>query len=88
MTRDANLGTYAPAAPEHYVWWFPGSPVKVHLELGVAQRLKDRLEQFPPGAPEEGLLFGRALDGTTEILDFDPLILETAADLSLKKRSS
>jgi hypothetical protein len=74
MTRDAaKLATYAPApAPEHYVWWFPGSPVKVHLELGVAQRLKNRLDQAA-GAPQQGFLFGRALDGITEILDFDPL---------------
>jgi hypothetical protein len=74
MTRDAaKLATYAPApAPEHYVWWFPGAPVKVHLELGVVQRLKNHLDQSP-GAAQQGLLFGRVLDGITEILDFDPL---------------
>jgi len=81
MTRDAvKLATYAPApAPEHYVWWFPGSPVKVHLELSVAQKLKDRLEQSPQ-TPQQGLLFGRALDGTTEILDFDPLTTSSALE--------
>jgi protein TonB len=44
----------------------------VHLELRVAQRLKNRLDQAA-GAPQQGFLFGRALDGITEILDFDPL---------------
>ena len=78
----AKLATHTPApAPEHYVWWFPGSPVKVHLELDVAQRLKNRLEQSSPGTPQEGFLIGRALDGTTEILDFDPLISSSALDV-------
>jgi hypothetical protein len=46
----------------------------VHLELGVVQRLKDRLDQSSGGdAAHQGLLFGRVQDGITEILDFDPL---------------
>jgi hypothetical protein len=59
--------TLVPADPKHYVWWFPGSPVKVHLDLQVVQRLKDGL----PGT-SEGLLFGRMQNGAAEILDFQP----------------
>jgi hypothetical protein len=68
----ATIETLVPADPKHYVWWFPGSPVKVHLDLQVVQRLKERLRSNGPGTSEEGLLFGRALDGAAEILDFQP----------------
>ena len=64
--------------PKYYVWWFPGSPVKVHLALGVVQRLTERLQ---PSVRDEGLLFGRTLDGTTEILDFQPASGRTISDL-------
>ena len=60
------------ADPKRYVWWFPGSPVKVHLDLQMVQRLKDRLQDFGTGAAEEGLLFGRTVEGAVEILDFQP----------------
>jgi protein TonB len=60
------------ADPKHYVWWFPGSPVKVHLDLQMVQRLKDRLENHGPRAAEEGLLFGSVSDGAAEIFDFQP----------------
>jgi hypothetical protein len=56
----------------YYVWWFPGSPVRVHLSLDVVRRLA---EQLRPGGAEtarEGLLFGKAVDGATEVLDFQP----------------
>jgi len=81
MPRDAvTIATCQPVAPpNHYLWWFPGSPVKVHLELSVAQRLKDRVEHSP-AAVQEGLLFGRALNGTTEILEFEPLANVSAPD--------
>ena len=68
----ATTETLVPADPRHYVWWFPGSPVKVHLDLQVVQRLKDRLQGTEVGATEEGLLLGRTLDGAAEILDFQP----------------
>ena len=58
-----------PTTPTQYVWWFPGSPVKVHLDLHVVQRLKDQLKS---GAQQEGLLFGRTRDGATEILEIEP----------------
>lgn len=68
----ATTETLVPADPKHYVWWFPGSPVKVHLDLQVVQRLKERLQGIGIGTSEEGLLFGRVLDGAAEILDFQP----------------
>ncbi len=61
-----------PADPKHYVWWFPGSPVKVHLDLQLVKRLRDRLHSIGTGAVEEGLLFGRTCEGAAEILDFQP----------------
>jgi hypothetical protein len=68
----ATIETRVPADPRRYVWWFPGSPVKVHLDLQVVQRLKERLRDIGTGTSEEGLLFGRTLDGAAEILDFQP----------------
>jgi hypothetical protein len=68
----ATTDTLAPADPKHYVWWFPGSPVKVHLDLGVVQRLKDGLRGTEAGISGEGLLFGRVKNGAAEILDFQP----------------
>ena len=64
--------------PRYYVWCFPGSPVKVHLALDVVQRLKERLK---PAIQDEGVLLGRALDGATEILDFQPASGRTISDL-------
>jgi len=66
-------GTLAKAEPKHYVWWFPGSPVKVHLDLQVVHRLRQRLGDAQAGIPEEGLLLGRTGGGATEILDFLPV---------------
>lgn len=60
----------ASAGFNYYVWWFPGSPVRVHLALDVVRRLKEQLHLAGPQAPEEGLLFGRAADGATEVFDF------------------
>ena len=60
----------ASADPKHYVWWFPGSPVKVHLDLGVVKRLQDRLNRGGQPVVEQGLLFGRTHGEITEILDF------------------
>ena len=65
----ATTETLVPADPKHYVWWFPGSPVKVHIDLQVVQRLKDGL---PGTGTSEGLLFGRVQNGAAEILDFQP----------------
>jgi hypothetical protein len=59
----------APADPKHYVWWFPGAPVKVHLSLDVVRRIKERVN---PASREEGLLLGSTRDGITEIVDFQP----------------
>ena len=67
----ATAETLVPADPKHYVWWFPGSPVKVHLDLQVVQRLKDSLRGTETEA-SEGLLFGGVQNGAAEILDFQP----------------
>ena len=54
----------------YYVWWFPGSPVKVHLLLDVVRRLREELRFDRPEATGEGLLFGKVIEGATEVLDF------------------
>ncbi len=68
----ATAETVVPADPQHYVWWFPGCPVKVHLDFQVVQRVRQRLSGLAKGTSDEGLLFGRTRDGATEITDFQP----------------
>jgi hypothetical protein len=67
----------------HYLWWFPGSPVRVRLDLGVVRELKNRL--FGPNAEpahlEEGLLFGEIRNGATAIVDFEPATPENVRSL-------
>jgi hypothetical protein len=79
----ATAQTVAPAQAHHYLWWFPGSPVRVRLALGVVQELKNRL--FNPeagsGHPQEGLLFGEIRNGATAILDFEPATPESVRSL-------
>jgi hypothetical protein len=53
----------------HYVWWFPGSPVKVHVDLSVIDSLHGRLR----GASEQGLLFGTVRRGAIEISEYQPV---------------
>ena len=60
------------ALPKHYAWWFPGSPVKVHLDLKVVRQLGDRVQNLGVREREEGLLFGRVVEGATEVTDFKP----------------
>src|ERR1039458_5847498 len=36
----ATAEIIGPAPPQYYLWWFPGSPVKVHLALSVVQRIE------------------------------------------------
>lgn len=55
-----------------YIWWFPGCPLRIHLELNVVERLQRRFEELG-SIPDQGLLFGSALGGTVTILDFTPL---------------
>src|SRR5580700_4007533 len=68
----ATAEAIGPVQPQHYLWWFPGSPVKIHLALGVVQRLSHLLSVSGASSFEEGLLFGGIRDGVTEILDFQP----------------
>jgi hypothetical protein len=77
----ATAETVGSASPQHYLWWFPGSPVKVHLALGVVQRLRNRLPVTGASNSEEGLLFGGTHDGASEILDFQPATAAGVADM-------
>jgi hypothetical protein len=70
----ATAQTIGPEQTQRYLWWFPGSPVRVHLDLGVVQELNNQLfgPNAEPAHPEEGLLFGEIRNGATAILDFEP----------------
>jgi protein TonB len=70
MGRNLAVAEHrAPATPSHYVWSFPGSPVKVQLGLDVVERLQ-RQQRKGDIAGEQGLLLGRVRSQTTEISDF------------------
>jgi hypothetical protein len=88
----ATAQRIAPAEPNHYVWWFPGSPVMVHLAFEVVRRLQQHLQDFPSAAGAEGLLFGRFRNGVTEILHFQAVapgdIQSVVAALPLERRRS
>jgi len=71
----------APADPKYYVWWFPGSPLKVHLDLQVIEGLQTRLGGGASATTEQGLLFGRVSDGATEIDDFQPASNRTVPEM-------
>jgi DNA-directed RNA polymerase subunit F len=79
----ATAQTVRPEQAHHYLWWFPGSPVRVRLDLGVVQELKNRLfgPNAEPARPEEGLLFGEIRNGATAILDFEPATPENVRSL-------
>lgn len=77
----ATAETVGSAPPQHYLWWFPGSPVKVHLALGVVQRMKLRVPDAGVSNSEEGLLYGGTREGATEILDFQPATGAGVADM-------
>lgn len=62
----------APASADHYVWWFPGAPLRVHLALPVVRRLCDQLDAAGKGAAIEGVLRGGALDNITAVSDCAP----------------
>jgi hypothetical protein len=66
----ASTESYAPTG--YYVWWFPGSPLKVHLALEVVRQLREQFQLTGPQSTGEGLLFGKAIEGGTEVLDFEP----------------
>jgi hypothetical protein len=59
------------AFPKHYVWSFPGAPVKVQLNLGVVDRLQQQMPPKGSTSRERGVLLGRAVGQTTEICDFE-----------------
>jgi hypothetical protein len=54
----------------HYLWAFPGSPVKVRLDLAVASAIAARIQQ---NTGDRGLLLGRASSQITEIQESQPL---------------
>ncbi len=73
MNGKAAIPESVAAAPQHYLWWFPGSPIMVHLDLRVVERLHEQLREMRQEGVRQGLLFGRHLGTTTEILDFQPV---------------
>jgi hypothetical protein len=85
-----TTGTRASTDPLHYIWWFPGSPVRVHVDLCVIQGLQERLRDTGRGVAQRGLLFGRVLEGAIEILEYQPVynrgVAETIAELRADPR--
>jgi hypothetical protein len=79
----ATAQTIGPEQHQRYLWWFPGSPVRVHLDLRVVQELKNRLlySDAGPASPEEGLLFGEIGSGATVILEFQSAATESVRSL-------
>src|ERR1041385_8449207 len=73
-------GKYQGSNAAHYVWWFPGSPLKVHLSLDVVDRLRRHLKAVNEGQADQGLLLGNALRSAPEVLDF-----EAAGDRSVSE---
>lgn len=81
----ATVESYVPADLSYYVWSFPGSPLKVHLALNVVRQLSEQLQLADLQAAGEGLLFGKAIEGATEVLDFQSApghVPETVAALA------
>ena len=78
---DARFSTRAPmtaadtelvSETRFYTWSFPGSPVRVRIDLALVGRMQRQLQESP--AAGLGLMFGRALGpGTTEITGFQPV---------------
>jgi len=83
-------GTSASTDPRHYIWWFPGSPVRVHVDLCVIEGLQERLRDSEPERVEHGLLFGQILQGAVEISEYQPVsnrsVPETIAALAAEPR--
>jgi len=66
-------GTATSTDSRYYIWWFPGSPVRVHVDLCVIEGLQARLRDTGLGKVERGLLFGRVLQGAIEISEYRPV---------------
>jgi hypothetical protein len=77
-------GIRASTNPGHYIWWFPGSPVKVHVDLRVIEGLHQRLRHPRRGLAEHGLLFGRVFEGAIEILEYQPVAGRTVPEAIAK----
>lgn len=67
--------------PRHYAWWFPGSPVRIHVDLRVIAGLQERLRDAGLTPTQHGLLFGRVFEGATEILEFQPAFNRSPAEM-------
>jgi hypothetical protein len=75
-----NTATCASTDPRHYIWWFPGSPVRVHVDLCVIEGLQARLRDPARGIVEHGLLFGRVFEGAIEISEYQPVSNRSVPD--------
>jgi hypothetical protein len=77
--------TQSPAAvpqeltSESYIWSFPGSPVRIYLNVNAAERLLAEVTQACGATPRRetgGVLIGRAESSLKiEITDFKPIVL-------------
>ena len=74
--------SYASTDPRHYVWWFPGSPIKVHLDLQVIEGLQTTATgQRVPDQANKDCSSAGSLDGATEILEFRPALNRTVPEM-------
>ena len=70
-----------PAEPVDYVWSFPGSPIKVRLDLEVVKRMQGQFGRSAACPAKWGLLTG-AIDGqTTRITGFRALAKGDAEEI-------
>ena len=53
------------AEPRVYIWSFPGSPIKVHIDLDVVDRIRLQISAAHP--QPGGLLLGRVLGAVVHI---------------------
>lgn len=81
MGRTLAIDERGVPAPTHYAWSFPGSPIKVQLNLAVVDRLQKQLQQSDCVEQEHGLLLGRSSGHTSEINDFRALSPSALSDI-------
>jgi protein TonB len=77
----------APVEPGYYTWSFPGSPIRVHLELDGLRNVQGRFRR-KGGASEWGLLLGAADVTTTTVTGFHPIPSASGGDSSEVKRTA
>jgi hypothetical protein len=61
----------AAAAPEFYIWSFPGCPIRVYLALAVVRDLNRLIQKSEAKAAKDGVLTGRMAGGKILITGFE-----------------